>query len=55
MKQAIDGIKAQINNRFSELRILNDKVIRLNGEIAGLREAQHQIDKATALCEKVAA
>lgn len=46
MTLALNMINAEIGNRQVTLRSLNEKRIALEGEIAGLREAQARIERA---------
>lgn len=43
---ALNMINAEISNRQNILRELDEKRIRLQGEISGLREAQSRFDVA---------
>ena len=43
---ALNMINGEVANRQVALRELNEKRIALEGEIAGLREAQTRIEKA---------
>lgn len=45
LELSLDRIAAQIGNRQAQRQQLWEKIIGLDGEIAGLREAQHQIEK----------
>jgi hypothetical protein len=49
---ALNKINAEINNRLSTLQALNEKRIALEGELTGLREAQHQFQCAQKKGEK---
>ncbi len=43
---ALNKINAEIGNRQTVLRELNEKRMRLEGEISGLREAQNHFEAA---------
>lgn len=43
---ALNMINAEISNRLVTLQVLNEKRIALEGEIAGLREAQNRFEHA---------
>lgn len=42
---AVNALRAQINNRLSARQQLWEKIVAMDGEISGLREAQYQIEK----------
>lgn len=43
---ALNMISAEITNRQVKLRDLNEQLLRLEGEVAGLREAQDRFERA---------
>lgn len=47
---AMNVIRAQIGDRQAKRRELWEKIIDLDGQIAGLREAEHQIEKLPGHC-----
>lgn len=42
----LEAVRCQIGNRQGQRAKLWEQIVALDGEIAGLREAQHQIEKA---------
>lgn len=44
-KDVQNVLLANINNRLAIRQNLWEKIVALDGEIAGLREAQYQVDK----------
>ena len=45
--QATNVIQCEINNRLGARQQLHEKLVSLDGEIAGLREAQYRIERLT--------
>lgn len=41
-------LQAEINNRLGSRQQLHEKIIALDGEIAGLREAQQKVERLLA-------
>lgn len=44
-KDAMNVLHVHINNRLGERQRLWEKIVSLDGEISGLREAQYQLEK----------
>jgi hypothetical protein len=43
--EALDAIKGQIYSRETKRAQLWEQIVRIDGEMAGLREAEHQVSK----------
>lgn len=47
---AMNAIRGEIATRQAKRRELWEKIIDLDGQIAGLREAEHQVEKLPGHC-----